>query len=61
MLANHGGVSRGSQSWLMVIPQYKMALAVNINANTETFWDFGSVSTELARIFIKVQQQSKPK
>ncbi|WP_258239712.1 serine hydrolase domain-containing protein [Pseudidiomarina homiensis] len=61
MIANHGGVSRGSQSWLMVIPQYKIVLAVNSNANTETFWDFGGVSTELARTFIKAQQQSQPK
>ncbi len=61
MIANHGGVSRGSQSWLMVIPQYKIVLAVNINANTETFWDFGGVSTELAGTFIKAQQQFQSK
>lgn len=59
MIANHGGVSRGSQSWLMVIPQYKVAVAVNINTTTDTFWDFGSVSTELARAFIKAQQQTQ--
>ena len=50
--ANHGGVSRGAQSWLMVIPQYKMAVAVNINAKTEEFWDFAKVSYELVRIFL---------
>ncbi len=55
--ANHGGVSRGAQSWLMVIPKYKMAVAVNINANTKVFWDFGKVSIQLAKMFIhrKVQ------
>lgn len=51
-IANHGGVSRGSQSWLMVIPQYRMAIAVNINSKTETFWDFGRISFPLARTFI---------
>ncbi|ALS97600.1 serine hydrolase domain-containing protein [Lacimicrobium alkaliphilum] len=57
LTANHGGVSRGSQSWLMVIPQYNMAVAVIINTTTNIFWDFGSVSTELARAFIAARQQ----
>lgn len=51
-IANHGGVSRGSQSWLMVVPQYQMAIAININSKTENFWDFGSISFPLAREFI---------
>ena len=50
--ANHGGVSRGAQSWLMVIPEYKMVVAVNINSNTEQFWDFGKVSFELVNLFL---------
>src|SRR5690606_7045648 len=49
--ANHGGVSRGSQSWLMVIPERKMVVAVMINSNVENFWDFGQVSLPLARLF----------
>lgn len=49
--ANHGGVSRGSQSWLMVIPERNMVVAVMINANVEEFWDFGKVSMPLARLF----------
>lgn len=53
--ANHGGVSRGSQSWLMVIPEQKMAVAVMINANVEEFWDFGQVSMPLARLFFMKQ------
>ncbi|MCC2616612.1 beta-lactamase family protein [Aestuariibacter halophilus] len=57
LVANHGGVSRGSQSWLMVIPAYNMAVAVNINANTEVFWDFGQASVAVARPFILQRQQ----
>lgn len=49
--ANHGGVSRGSQSWLMVIPERNMVVAVMINSNVENFWDFGQVSIPLARLF----------
>lgn len=50
--ANHGGVSRGGQSWLMVMPDYQMAIAVNINRKTEVFWDFGRVSEQIAGEFI---------
>jgi len=51
--ANHGGVSRGAQSWLMVLPEHNMAVAVNINSKTDHFWDFGSVSYELVKLFLK--------
>ena len=51
--ANHGGVSRGSQSWLMVIPERNMAVSVMINSNVEEFWDFGQVSMPLARLFFE--------
>lgn len=49
--ANHGGVSRGSQCWLMVIPEYRMSVAVTINSRTEEFWDFGEISVVLAKRF----------
>lgn len=49
---HHGGVSAGAQSFLMVIPEYKMSIAVNANIRTKVFWDFGSVSFDLARLFI---------
>jgi serine beta-lactamase-like protein LACTB, mitochondrial len=50
--ANHGGVSRGAQSWLMVIPKHNISVAVNINSNTKVFWDFGKVSMEVLRPFL---------
>lgn len=49
--ANHGGVSRGSQSWLMVIPEHQMVLAVAINSGTDEFWDFAKISHTLVKIF----------
>lgn len=57
-IANHGGVSRGAQSWLMVLPENNMAIAVNINANTDVFWDFGKVSMQLAKIFIQARNDA---
>jgi CubicO group peptidase (beta-lactamase class C family) len=50
--ANHGGVTRGNQSWLMVVPYYELSIAVNINSTTEKFWDFASVSHDIAKNFI---------
>jgi len=56
--ANHGGVSRGAQSWLMVIPEYNMSIAVNINSNTDYFWSFGKVSMQLAKMFILARNKA---
>jgi CubicO group peptidase (beta-lactamase class C family) len=55
--ANHGGVSRGAQSWLMVIPQYNMAVAVNINAKTDDFWEFAKVSYDLVKLFLQYRNK----
>ncbi|GAB4535804.1 MAG: serine hydrolase domain-containing protein [Parvularculaceae bacterium] len=49
--ANHGGVSRGAQSWLLVYPDYNMATAFNINAKTDEFRDFGIFYEEIFREF----------
>ncbi|HEY7883652.1 MAG TPA: serine hydrolase domain-containing protein [Cellvibrionaceae bacterium] len=58
--ANHGGVSRGSQSWLMVIPDFQMAVAVSINSNTDVFWDFGETAVEIARHFMALEDNKTP-
>ena len=49
--ANHGGVSRGSQSWLLVFPDYEMAIAFTINSRTEEFREFGMVYQDIFREF----------
>jgi CubicO group peptidase (beta-lactamase class C family) len=49
--ANHGGVSRGAQSWLLIFPDYDMAIAFNINSNTEEFGEFASFYEEIFREF----------
>ena len=49
--ANHGGVSRGSQSWLLIFPDYDMAIAFNINTKTEEFRDFGMAWEDIFREF----------
>ncbi|MEO1082300.1 MAG: serine hydrolase domain-containing protein [Pseudomonadota bacterium] len=39
--ANHGGVSRGSQCWLLIYPGYRMTMAFCTNTKTEDFDTFG--------------------
>lgn len=49
--ANHGGVSRGAQSWLLVFPDYNMAIAFNINSKTDEFREFGMFYETIFREF----------
>ncbi|MDO3386937.1 serine hydrolase domain-containing protein [Gilvimarinus sp. SDUM040013] len=48
---NHGGVSRGAQCWLMVLPQSRIVIAISINSVEEEFWDFAKVSRDIANLF----------
>ena len=58
---HHGGVSAGAQSFLLVLPQYQLSIAVNANIRTKEFWDFGKVSHVLAKEFVKrVETLSTP-
>ncbi len=50
--ANHGGVSRGAQCWLMVMPDFDAAIAISINSKTEEFADFAAVYAELLPQFL---------
>ena len=45
--ANHGGVSRGGQSWLLVYPDFGMAIAYNMNGRTEDFGPFAAYHDEI--------------
>ncbi|MEL6826692.1 MAG: serine hydrolase domain-containing protein [Pseudomonadota bacterium] len=45
--ANHGGVSRGGQSWLLVYPDFDMAIAYNMNGRTEDFGPFADYHDEI--------------
>ncbi|MFL0355619.1 serine hydrolase domain-containing protein [Erythrobacter sp. GH1-10] len=57
--ANHGGVSRGAQSWLLVFPDYNMAVAFNINSKTDEFQEFGSFYEEIFREFALATKPSE--
>lgn len=53
---NHGGVSKGAQCWLMIIPEHHMTVAISTNRRTAQFFDFADVYVELLEAFIPVTQ-----
>jgi CubicO group peptidase (beta-lactamase class C family) len=50
--ANHGGVSRGSQCWLLLYPDYLMSMAFCTNAKTEEFGTFGQFYEPFFQSFV---------
>ncbi len=53
---NHGGISKGAQCWLMIIPQYNISVAISTNRRTDAFFDFADVYVELLELFIPALQ-----
>ena len=53
---NHGGVSKGAQCWLMIVPEYKIVIAISTNRRTEQFFDFADVYVDLLEIFMSAKQ-----
>lgn len=51
-MANHGGISKGAMSWLVVYPDYQLSIALNANARLDQFADFNSVEGEIAASFL---------
>lgn len=53
-MAHHGGVSKGAMSWLVVYPDYKLAIALNANARLDEFSDFNAVEGDIAAYFLSI-------
>jgi CubicO group peptidase (beta-lactamase class C family) len=51
--ANHGGVGKGSMSWLIVIPQQKLALSMMINTRIDPFSEWITIQEELISLFLQ--------
>jgi len=49
---NHGGVSKGAQCWLMIVPEYNISLAISTNRRTNDFFSFADVYVDLLEVFI---------
>ncbi|MEM1433977.1 MAG: serine hydrolase domain-containing protein [Pseudomonadota bacterium] len=50
--ASHGGVSRGSQCWLLLYPDYLMSMAFCTNVKTEEFDTFGRFYEPFFKSFV---------
>lgn len=50
--ANHGGVARGSQCWLLLYPDFVMSMAFCTNTKTDEFGTFGRFYESLLRSFV---------
>ena len=50
--ANHGGVGKGAMSWLIVIPERKLALSMMINTRIEPFSDWIGIQEALIALFL---------
>ncbi len=56
--ANHGGVSRGAQSWLLAFPDHNITIAFMINMRTDEFSEFGAVWREIFAPFASAAQEA---
>ncbi len=56
--AHHGGVSRGSQCWLLVYPDHLLSTAFCTNTKTENFDTFGGFHEPLFRVFADTLQSA---
>ncbi len=48
---HHGGVSKGSNAWLIIYPEYELVVAMTSNARAEEFSDFAGPAHDLFRLF----------
>lgn len=57
--ANHGGVARGGQSWLLVYPDFDMVIAYNMNGRTEDFGPFADYHDLIFKPFARKLNEAK--
>ncbi|NMP17442.1 beta-lactamase family protein [Thalassotalea sp. Y01] len=50
---NHGGVSRGAQSFLAVFPELDMVIAINANIKTASYAEFSMLDEDILQAFIE--------
>jgi CubicO group peptidase (beta-lactamase class C family) len=54
---NHGGISKGSQFWFMIVPEYGISVAISTNRRTDAFFDFADIYENLLEEFIPIIQK----
>ncbi|MCF6292097.1 MAG: beta-lactamase family protein [Robiginitomaculum sp.] len=56
---NHGGISKGSQTWLMIVPEYGISIAISTNRRTDVFFDFADIYENFLEEFIPIIQNQR--
>ncbi len=51
-VVHHGGVSKGSFSWLIIYPQYRLVVALAMNARADSFRSFMTEEPPISRLFL---------
>ncbi|GGG23740.1 hypothetical protein GCM10011344_25650 [Dokdonia pacifica] len=52
-MVHHGGVSKGSQNFLVLFPNYDLVIDASINTNVDNFWTFSNEVYKIANAFLK--------
>lgn len=55
---NHGGISKGAQCWLMIVPEHNLSLAISVNRRTDEFFDFADVYVDILEVFIAASSET---
>lgn len=60
-MVHHGGVSKGSQNFLVIFPDYELVLDASINTNVENFSTLSTQIYKIANAFLRqLQKQEHP-
>lgn len=60
-MVHHGGVSKGSQNFLVIFPNYDLVIDASINTNVENFGTFSNEVYKIANAFLKnIEKDEKP-
>lgn len=58
-IVHHGGVSKGSQNFLLIFPNYELVIDASINANVEPFSKLSSEVMKIAAVFLESLEKEK--
>lgn len=52
-IVHHGGVSKGSQNFLLLFPEYDLVIDASINANVDPFFKMAEEVKNIANVFLE--------
>ncbi|MEP0263052.1 serine hydrolase domain-containing protein [Dokdonia sp.] len=58
-MVHHGGVSKGSQNFLLLFPNYDLVIDASINTNVENFGTFSNEVYKIANAFLKTIEKEE--